>query len=169
MFQDEGRFGCLSDGRACWAPKGVRPEVREQQVRGYVYAFSAVAPTDGRCVSLILPRADTHGMNLFLECVADTYPKDRFLMFMDKAGWHVAKGLKAPKNIVLDHLPPYSPQCNPVEQLWKWSRTNWFHNLYFKSLTEVEDALEKALLTLSAFPPLVQSLCGFPWIRALSS
>ncbi len=103
--------------------------------------------------------------HLFLECVADTYPKDRFLMFMDKAGWHVAKGLKALKKIVLDHLPPYSPQCNPVEQLWKWSRTNWFHNLYFKSLTEVEEAL----LTLSAFPPLVQSLRGFPWIRALSS
>jgi len=67
----------------------------------------------------------------------------------------MAKGLKVPNNILPDHLPPYSPQYNQLEQLWKWSRINWFHNLYFKSLTEVEEALEKALVTLVASPTLV--------------
>src|SRR3954470_8793222 len=47
MFQDEARFGRMSDSRRCWAPVGVRPEVSAQIVREYEYAFAAVSPHDG--------------------------------------------------------------------------------------------------------------------------
>src|SRR3954447_8270057 len=43
MFQDEARFGRISDPRRCWAPPGVRPEVKGQVVREYEYALAAVS------------------------------------------------------------------------------------------------------------------------------
>jgi hypothetical protein len=44
MFQDEARFGRISDPRHCWAPAGVRPEVSAQVVREFEYAFAAISP-----------------------------------------------------------------------------------------------------------------------------
>lgn len=55
MFQDEARFGRISDPSSCWAPKGIRPEVAKQIIREYTYAYSAISPLDGSMDSLILP------------------------------------------------------------------------------------------------------------------
>jgi hypothetical protein len=66
MFQDEGRFGRISDPRRCWAPHGVRLVVPSQVVREYTHAFAAVSPHDGVLDSLILPDVNAQMMSLFL-------------------------------------------------------------------------------------------------------
>ena len=48
MFQDEARFGRLSDPRKCWAPWPLRPLVKKALIREYVYAYAAVTPADGQ-------------------------------------------------------------------------------------------------------------------------
>jgi hypothetical protein len=45
MAGDEGRLGRLGEVRSCWCPYGIRPTVPKQQVRQYVYAYAAVAPS----------------------------------------------------------------------------------------------------------------------------
>ena len=62
MFQDEARFGRISDTRRCWAPAGVRPEVSTQVVREYEYAFAAVSPHDGALDTLVLPSVNAEAM-----------------------------------------------------------------------------------------------------------
>ena len=67
LFQDEARFGRLSEGqRRCWAPFLQRPRAARQIVRQYVYALAAVSPLDGRLSSLILPWMDAQTMAIFL-------------------------------------------------------------------------------------------------------
>ncbi|GHV40043.1 hypothetical protein FACS1894187_20570 [Synergistales bacterium] len=44
MFQDEARFGRISDLKRCWAKKGVRPEVVSAMVREYIYVFDRREP-----------------------------------------------------------------------------------------------------------------------------
>ena len=61
-------------------------------------------------------------------------------------------------------LPPYSPQLNPVENLWEEIREKWFTNLVFDSLEAVEDRLVEALAALHADPQRTQSISGFDWI-----
>jgi len=39
-------------------------------------------------------------------------------MFVDKAAWHRSKELKVPDNIQLYSLLPYTPELNPIEQIW---------------------------------------------------
>ena len=88
-------------------------------------------------------------------------------MFMDQAVWHKANDLVIPENIRLIWQPPYSPQCNPVENIWDEIREKWFPNLVFKSMEAVEDTLEEALLALENDNKRTQSIAGFEWIISI--
>jgi transposase len=168
MFQDEGRFGRINDPRRCWAPKGIRPDVPVQIVREYTYAFAAVSPHDGTLDSLILPETNAKAMSIFLAEVSARHKDEFIIMVMDQAGWHRSHELIVPENIRLIWQPPYSPQCNPVENLWDEIREKWFPNLVFQSLEAVEDTLVEALITLENDKNRTQSITGFDWIISIS-
>jgi hypothetical protein len=167
MFQDEGRFGRINDPSRCWAPAGMRPSVPAQMIREFTYAFAAISPHDGTLDSLILPDVNAEAMTLFLTEVSDRHPDDFVLMFMDQAGWHKAKNLIVPENMRLEWLPPYSPECNPVEHLWDEIREKWFGNLVFKGMDGVEDTLSVALSVLEKATDIVKGLAGFDWIISI--
>ena len=167
MFQDEGRFGRINEPRRCWAPKGIRPNVHLQFVREYTYAYVAVSPHDGIMDSLILPEVNAEAMSIFLAEVADRHPDEFILMVMDQAAWHKANDLVIPENIRLIWQPPYSPQCNPVENIWDEIREKWFPNLVFKSMQAVENTLVTALVVLENDNERIQSIAGFEWIVSI--
>ena len=164
MFEDEARFGRMSDPIGCWAPPGCRPQVPTHRVREYTHVFGAVSPQDGELITLILPQADTPAMSLYLAEVARRHPGEHILMFLDRAGWHQARELVVPPNLTLDWLPPYSPQCNPQELVWREVRRQPFGNHDFDSMDQVEAALELRLRELESTPAQIQSLTGFDWI-----
>lgn len=164
MFQDEARFGRITIPRRCWAPQGCRPVVPCQLVREYTFVYAAVSPHDGAMVSLILPEVGTSFMSYFLSEISSRYADENIILVMDRAGWHIAKALTVPPNIRLIWLPPYSPECNPVEHLWDEIREKWFANRLFHSLDTVEDTLVAALRHLENNPSKIKLHCGFPWI-----
>lgn len=168
MFQDEGRFGLLGTPRRCWAPSGVRPVVGARLERKYLYAFSAVSPHDGVMDSLVLPWVNAQTMSLFLAEVAQRHANEFVLMVMDQAGWHVADELLVPSNMRLTFLPPYSPELNPAEHLWKALREDCFANHVFKDLNAVERALSSGIRALEANPARTRSMTGFDWVASIS-
>jgi transposase len=164
MFQDEARFGRISDLKRCWAQRGVRPEVGAQVIREYVYVFGAVSPQDGCHDSLVLPFANTEAMSIFLDEVARRHRDEHILMFMDQASWHKSKTLRVPRNIELAYLPPYSPDLNPQEQIWDELREKFFGNRLFKSLHAVIDNAVKGLQHLEGSRESVKRLTHRDWI-----
>jgi DDE superfamily endonuclease len=46
------------------------------------------------------------------------------------------------KDFVVDYLPPYSPELNPIERVWKLTRRQCLHNRYFPVLDVVVAAVE---------------------------
>ena len=76
MFQDEARFGRISDTCYCWAKKPIRPMVQAMLTYQYTYAYGVVSPIDGRFDSLVLPHVNGHCMQLFLDEIASRYPQD---------------------------------------------------------------------------------------------
>jgi transposase len=164
MFADEARFGRMNRPRPCWAPKGIRPEVACQLVREYTYMYGAVCPKDGACVFLIMPAPDTECFQIFLETVAKKYPKDLILLIVDGAGNHRGDELEIPANIILQPLPPYSPELNPQENIWDEVREKIFKNFAFKSMDEVNDKLDEAALYVKRNPARIRSLTSFPYI-----
>ena len=164
MFQDEARFGRINNPRRCWAPKGVRPSVCKQIIREYTYLYGAVCPTDGHSDYLILPAMNAATMDLFLLEIADRYPDDFILMIYDGAPCHSQSALTIPDTMMVHTLPPYSPQLNPVENLWDQIREKFFPNTLFDSLAALEDRLVQAVQALEADTHFIRSLSSWDWI-----
>lgn len=163
MFQDEARFGRISDVRHCWQKKPHRPVVKAMVTQQYAYAYGAISPADGRFDSLILPQVNGKCMQLFLNEVARRYPDENIVMVLDGAGWHKSP-FQLADNLRLIFLPPYAPELNPQEHVWDELREKYFHNRAFDSLEALEAHLEQGLAQLENQPEKMQSLTGWEWI-----
>ena len=101
-------------------------------------------------------------MNVFLAELSEQYPEDMILLCCDGAAWHKSKTLQLPDNIVLFHIPPYTPEMNPIAQIWKEIRKRGFKNESFASLAKVIDRLCDTICSLSA--GVIKSITGRTWI-----
>ena len=149
MFQDEAGFGRINVPKYCWCPPKVRPCTPCQRIREYEYAYGAVDPESGDNFFLIMPYSNTECMNLFLKQLGKEYENDMILLLCDNAGWHTTENLKKPDNIVLAYIPPYTPEMNPIEQIWKELRKRGFRNEFFESLDKVEERLCEVICALT--------------------
>lgn len=164
MFQDEARFGRISDVRRCWAPRPMRPLCQAMLSYESTYAYSAVDIRTGQMESLILPGVDTACMQWFLNEVSARRPLEKIVMILDGAGWHRGNALRLPENIRLLPLPPYAPELNPVEHIWDEIQEKFFHNRVFNSLDSLEDQLACALSHYEKNPNTLHSIVAWEWI-----
>ena len=134
-------------------------------MREYVYVFAAVCPELGKMSSLILPRADTDMMNIFLKNLSQEFSDSFLIMIMDQAGWHFSKDIRLPDNIRCIPLPPHSPELNPVEHIWEELREKNLHNIAFDSLDAVEDTLCAGIRHLMDNQEKVRSMTGFDYLH----
>ena len=119
MFEDEAGFGRINKPKYCWCKKGMRPSVPCHHIREYRYAYGAVEPLTGKNFFLVLPYCNTECMNIFLKKLSESYPDDVIILVCDGAAWHKANALDVPSNIQVIFIPPYTPEMNPIEQIWK--------------------------------------------------
>jgi transposase len=164
MFQDEARFGRISEGAKCWALPGNRPLIGAQIVRQYTYAYAALSPFDGVMDSFILPDMYTDTLSIFLAKVSERHKKEFIVMVLDGAPCHRSGTLAVPANLRLVEQPSYSPELNPVEHLWEEIQEKWFANKTFNTMHAVIKKLVTSLRTLEQSPQQIQSLAGFSWI-----
>jgi hypothetical protein len=165
MSADEGRFGRLGQVRRAWCAPGIRPTSAQQQVRDYLYAFVAVAPSIGWITALVLPFSNTAMMNIFLEQVSQELADFFVVMQVDGASYHRSKDLVVPENIRFITQPPRSPELNPTEHIWEEIREKHFYNRVFETLDAVSDTLANALHELIHLPEKVTSMTYFPHLR----
>ena len=164
LFFDEGRFGLKPTLGKSWAKHGsITPLVPVQPGYRNLYLYSAVDSLSGNNFTLLLPWVNTEIMNFYLEQLALAYPDETLWVIMDQAGWHMSHDLNVPPAIRLIYLPPYSPELNPVERLWRWLRRNACRNRLFRSLDEVETALCDSLNSMCA--QSLSSLCNCSYLH----
>ena len=162
MFQDEAGFGRINKPKSCWCPKAVRPVVPCHHIREYRYAFGSVEPLTGDSFFLVMPQCNTTTMNAYLTELSKAYADDLIVLVCDGAGWHKSKALIVPENILILHIPPYTPEMNPIEQIWKELRKRGFRNEIFATLEKVVDRLCDTIVSLSKHT--VRSITARDWI-----
>lgn len=164
MFQDEARFGRISDIRRSWCPKPYRPMCQAMVTQEYTYAYAAVSVADGKLDFLILPHVNIVCMQIFLDEVATRHSQERIVMVTDGAGWHNTASLVILENMRLVKLPPYSPELNPAEHIWDYLREKSFHNRVFSSIDALEQHLSTSLLEMELDNQRVHSIVAWSWI-----
>lgn len=130
-----------------------------------MYVFAATCPATGESFALVLPDCDSEMMELYARELSERIgPGRQAILVLDNAPWHGAARFAGTPNITLLHLPPYSPELNPAEQLWKHLRQNYLNNRVFKTLDAMVDHLCAAWRTLTK--EKLQELCAYGWGRS---
>ena len=118
-FQDEARVGQQGTLTYVWAERGSRPRALKDLRYEWADLFGAVCAERGVGAALVLPYANADAMTLHLaEISRQVTSGAHAVLVCDGAGWHQTGGrLRVAENITLLHLPPYSPELNPVENV----------------------------------------------------
>jgi transposase len=146
-----------------WAPRGSRPTAVKQTEYEWVYLFGAVNPVTGDSSALLAPTVNTAYMNHHLRFISEQVgPDTQVVLVLDQAGWHLSQDLQVPKNITLLHLPPYSPELNPVERLWASLKSHYLSNRVYEGYDHLLQSCGQAWNQLT--PEQFCSICHMQWI-----
>jgi DDE superfamily endonuclease len=85
--------------------------------------------------------ANTEAMNMHLEEIGKAVsPGAHAVLLLDGAGWHGSGELVMPENITPITLPAYSPELNPVENVWEYLRKNKLANRLYETYEDIVEA-----------------------------
>lgn len=163
-WQDESRVGQQGSLSRVWAAKGTRPRVVRQRQFLNTYIFGACCPDKDKGCALILPECHTGMMQLHLEEISKNV-EDGFhaIVMMDRASWHTTEALNIPFNITLFPLPPYSPELNPMEQVWQKIKADDLTNTTFKNYEDIVQRCSDAWNSFCDKEGNIEKLCSRSW------
>ena len=136
------------------------------------YAWSTIGKTISIPAKMsknlnVLGFLNIHKQELFASCTYDKVDSDvvieHFNLFanditketvavIDNASIHTSHKFKAmlktweSQGLTIFYLPPYSPQLNPIEQLWKFMKYYWIEFDAYKSTKHMQDYVEKVII-----------------------
>jgi transposase len=128
-------------------PEDKDPVLLHAPTRKSVAVFGAVRASDGCFASCLMNTFNAQTFQIFLAQLLRRKRKGRtMVVIVDNAAWHKSRELQpwldAHKDAIrLDYLPPYSPDLNAIERVWKLTRRQRTHNRYFKSLDELVETI----------------------------
>jgi transposase len=167
--EDEARLGLKPVTRRVWSLRGRRPRSNGRTRYDWLYVYAFARPGTGETFTVILPRVNTDRMaDALTGFAAHADPEGRkvLVVLVDNAGWHVARKLVVPSNVVLHFLPPCTPELQPVEPLWPLVREA-VANRTIGRMDRLRSILRARLGYLARNPSLVQPVIGFRWARRL--
>ena len=94
-----------------------------------------------------------------------TEPGRHAVVIMDGASWHQEYLDETFPNLSIIHIPPYSPELNPIEQVWSWMRQNEIANRTFKDYDDIVEKCSTAWNNFRNDIDRVISLCSRSWIN----
>lgn len=144
--------------RHVWAKKGSKPiwYYRGNHIRENI--LGAVNPRTGGLETLIMPRNDSEIFQYFLDYFKERTENRSIVLVLDNASWHKVKTLNW-GNIVPLFLPPYSPELNPIEELWNVIKGKLCDPMPAKSHDELQERILIVLRELFDDKQQVRSVC----------
>jgi len=85
------------------------------------------------------------------------------VIVMDKAGWHLANNLAIPSNISILKLPPYSPELNPMEQVFQQLRKLKLSNACYNDFDDIDNACVEAWNSFVGVKGNIKRLASRKW------
>ncbi len=166
---DEVHFQQHGSRCRMWVPPETKdPVLLHHPTRKSVGYFGAVRVRDGK----FFFRRETGKFNgvtcwQFLKALhaVSTRAARRVVVIADNAKYHHARlhwdwRQERAEHFALDFLPPYSPELNPSERVWKLTRRLCLHNRYFPQLDDVTAAVETEFANWTKPNNTLRRLCA---------
>lgn len=145
-----------------WIQTGVRKEIPANTGRSRLNLSGAI---DILSHNILIQEDQTLNATAtinFFQKIAEAYPhKQKIHVFCDNAPYYRNKTVKqylTTSKIVLHFLPPYSPNLNPIERLWKWMKERVIYNTYYAHFEDFKKAVIGFFAVLSTLA--VESVLG---------
>ena len=165
-WQDECRVGQQGSLSRVWANKGTRPRVVRQRQFLSTHIFGAVCPERDIGCAWVLPQCNSGMMQIHLDEISKSVQEGYHgIILMDRASWHTTEALVIPGNLSLMPLPPYSPELNPMEQVWQQLRKIKLSNTCFKNYDHIVNACCEAWNTFADEAGNIKNLCTRSWAK----
>jgi transposase len=159
-FGDETGIQASPRPYVVWAKKGSKPTLPYTGEHWHQSVMGAVRPADGRFFSLIITMGNTDLFQVFLdELQRHLHPARRSILILDNVSFHKSSLLRWGRIEPL-YLPPYSPELNPIEELWLHGKKRFFYHWLPGNELELEERTATALTYYMDNPALVQSVCA---------
>jgi transposase len=137
--------------------KGVKPVAPYLHRFDNIYLFGAFSPFTGTHCLLEMPYCNSHTFQAFIDYLSSQNPSEYKIIILDNGAFHHAKSLVIPPNISFIFLPPYSPELNPAEKMWRYFKDR-VSMIAYNSLEMLQQKLSEITITLSINS--IQSICG---------
>lgn len=137
--------------------KGVKPVAPFLHRFDNLYLFGAFSPITGESLLLEMPHCNSAAFQVFLDKLSLQNPSEFKILILDNGAFHHARSLQIPSNIALIFLPPYSPELNPAEKMWRHFKDR-VSMIAYNSLQALQQQLTTIIKQLSI--QTVQSICG---------
>jgi transposase len=128
--------------------------------------LAAVRAATGAVSALIMPEMNIEVINLFREQFSRELPPGvHAVLIWDGAGFHTGADLVVPGNVSLIQLPPYSPELNPVEKLWRHLRSHHWSNRRYRDYDELQAEAVRSLCAAREDTETVKTVCNAPYLQ----
>ena len=156
FFQDESRFGLLTILRRMITAKGIKPVAPFLHRFDNLYLFGAFSPFTGSSCLLEMPYCNSITFQLFLDHLSNQNPSEFKILILDNGAFHHANSLQIPTNMTLLFLPPYSPELNPAEKMWRYFKDR-VSMVAYNSIEMLQQKLSEVIKNTSC--QTIQSIC----------
>lgn len=140
-----------------WIKKGVRKEIPANSGRSRINLSGMIDVISQKLVVQEEKMLNAEATISFFKKIESSYPeKKRIHVFCDNARYYRNKLVKLyleTSRVKLHFLPPYSPNLNPIERLWKWMKERVIYNTYYKHFDEFKTAISGFFSLLSTTDP----------------
>jgi len=162
---DECRLGLQTVRRRRITARGTQPVGSYQHAFKNFYLYGTVAPRTGDAYFLGVPTLCAAHFQVFLDRFAAAHPDTLNVLLVDNSRTHTAAELLIPANVRLLFQPPYAPEVNPTERVWRdlkdalaWRCFTDLPALQAHVVHEVTGWTAARLQTLTSFPFIISAL-----------
>jgi transposase len=145
VFMDSAHPTMATKVVSGWIKKGVNKPIAQTASRTRVNIMGAIELDTMKVVSCCPEQVNGVTTVSFFEQLKGAYPHaPKIHVILDQSGYHrcqLVKEAAVEKKIVLHYLPPYSPNLNPIERLWKVMNEQVRNNVFFTSAKNFREAI----------------------------